>query len=118
MTTGHVKTAFDKHVRTPTAIEELASHLTEFQMADMAEPLASSDVTHIIHEICAWHLHRSHKEGKSKHPTRTYNLTVNHRRRILGSTRGHAGSWNGKTAVLFDTFIKTIKRGDILQDNF
>ena len=25
--------------------------------------------------------------------------------------------WNDKTVVLFDTFIKAIKRGDILQDN-
>ena len=42
---------------------------------------------------------------------------MNHCRRILGTTRGHSGSWNDKTLVLFDTFIKGIKRGDILQDN-
>ena len=44
-------------------------------------------------------------------------MTVNHRRRILGSTRGHPGSWNDKTVVLFDDFLMDIKRGKILQDN-
>ena len=86
-------------------------------MAGMPGTPGSSDATSIIHEQCAWRLRRLHKGGKSKHPTRTYNITVNHRRRILGSTKGHPGSWNDKTVVLFDTFTKAIKRGDILQDN-
>jgi len=108
---------FDKYVLTPTTKEELAGHVAEFEMAGMPGTPGSSDATSIIHEQCAWRLRRLHKGGKSKHPTRTYNITVNHRRRILGSTKGHPGSWNDKTVVLFDTFIKAIKRGDILQDN-
>ena len=44
-------------------------------------------------------------------------MTVNHHRRILGTTRGHPGPWNDKTVVLFDTYIKAIKFGEILQDN-
>ena len=44
---------FDKHVRTPTATKELASHPTEFHMVGMARALASIDATHIIHEMCA-----------------------------------------------------------------
>ncbi|KAL3777685.1 hypothetical protein ACHAWO_007849 [Cyclotella atomus] len=45
-------------------------------------------------------------------------MTVsNHRCRILGSTRGHSGSWNDKKLVLFDTFIRDIKHGDILNDH-
>ena len=44
-------------------------------------------------------------------------MTVNHRRRILGTTTGHPGSWNNKTLVLYDTFIRGIKRGEILDDN-
>lgn len=57
-----------------------------------------------------------HRGQKSKHGTRTFNMTVNHRRRILGTTRGHPGSWNDKTLVLFDEFLRGIKRGEILQD--
>jgi hypothetical protein len=108
---------FDKYVLTPTTKEELAGHTAEFEMAGCPGTPGSTDATSIIHEQCAWRLRRLHKGGKSKHPTRTYNMTVNHRRRILGSTKGHPGSWNDKTVVLFDTFIKAIKRGDILQDN-
>ena len=76
--------------------EELAKHTAEFEMAGMPGTHASSDATSIIHEMCVWRLRRIHKSGKSKHPTRTYNMMVNHRRRILGTTRGHPGSWNEK----------------------
>ena len=108
---------YNKYVHTPTNADEMAMHTKEFEMAGMPGTPASSDATSIIHETCVWRLRRLHKGGKSKHPTRTYNMTVNHRRRILGTTKGHPGSWNDKTIVFFDTFIKAIKRGDILQDN-
>ena len=110
-------TLFKTHVLTPATSEELQSHLGEFEMAGMPGTPGSSDATSIVHEMCAWRLRRIHKGGKSKHPTRTYNMTVNHRRRILGTTRGHPGSWNDKTVVLFDEFIKNIKRGNTLQDH-
>ena len=108
---------YDKYVHTPTTSDELASYLIEFKMAGMAGPQASCGTTHIVHKKCGWRIRRVHRGGKSKHPTRTYNMTVNHRCRILGSTKGHAGSWNDKTVILFDTFVKATKRGEILQDN-
>ena len=95
----------------------MAKHTAEFEMAGMPDTHASSDATSIIHERCAWCLRGIHKGGKSKHPTRTYDMTVNNCRHILGTTRGHPGSWNDKTVVLLDTYIKAIKRGEILQDN-
>ena len=104
-------------MRPVTTKEELAKHTSEFEISGMPGTNAFSDANSIIHERCAWRLRRIHKVGTSKHPTRTYNMTVNHRRRILGTTRGHPGSWNEKTVVLFDTYIKAIKRGEILQDN-
>jgi hypothetical protein len=39
-------------------------------------------------------------------------MTVNHRRRILGTTRGHPGRWNDKTILLFESFLHGLKRGD------
>ena len=107
---------YDKYVSAPLTNEDVEGHMDEFKLAGLTGAFASSDATHILHEMCAWRLRRMHKGGKSKYPTRTYNITVNHRRRILGTTRGHPGSWNDKTLVLFDTFIKGIKRGDILDD--
>ena len=108
---------FEKYVITPATREELKRQLTEFEMAGMPGATASSNATSIVHEMCAWRLRRIHKGGKSKHPTRTYNMAVNHRWRIPGLTRGHSGSWNDKTVVLFDDFLMDIKRGKILQDN-
>ena len=43
--------------------------------------------------------------------TRTYNLTVNHRRQILHSTTGHPGRWNDKTLVRFDSFMSELRNG-------
>jgi hypothetical protein len=108
---------FDKYVRTPVTVEEMRNHTHEFEMAGMPGTLGSSDATHILHEKCSYRLRRLHLGGKSKHPTRTYNITVNHRRRILGTTCGHPGSWNDKSLVLFDSFMIGIKRGEIFDDN-
>ena len=44
-------------------------------------------------------------------PTRTYNSTVNHRRRILSSTCGHPGRWNDKTLVLYDNLSTDLRDG-------
>ena len=58
----------------------------------------------------------SHKGFKLNLPARTYNVTVDHCRRILGSTSGHPGSWNDKTLVLFDELITQVKDGQIPND--
>ncbi|KAL7480196.1 hypothetical protein ACHAW6_005892 [Cyclotella cf. meneghiniana] len=47
---------------------------------------------------------------------RLYNITVNHRRRILHSTKGGPGRWNNKTMILFDTFVKGIHDCNHLDD--
>jgi DDE superfamily endonuclease len=58
----------------------------------------------------------AHKGVKLPMPSRTYNLTVNHRRQILSTTRGHPSRWNDKTLVLFDAFAKGIYDGTVLSD--
>ena len=88
----------------------------EFKQAGMPGAFASTDATHIIHETCNWKSRRAHIGFKSKHATRTYNLTANHRRRILTTTRGYPGSFNDKTLILFDSFIQDIKSGRIHDD--
>ena len=49
-------------------------------------------------------------------PARTYNVTVDHSRRILGSTTGHPGTWNDKTLVLFDDLICNVHHGKLYED--
>ena len=49
-------------------------------------------------------------------PSRTYNMTVNHRRQILSSTFGHPARWNDKTLQLYDSFVTGIQQGTKLDD--
>ena len=57
-----------------------------------------------------------HKGFKLNVPARTYNVTVDHSRRILGSTAGHPGTWNDKTLILFDEFICSVHNGKLHED--
>jgi len=107
---------YKKYVSTPRTKEDIEQHMDEFKLSGMPGACASSDATSIVHEMCSHRIQRVHKGFKSKHPTRTYNLTVNHRREILGTTSGHPGSFNDKTVVLYDDFVMDIKRGHILND--
>ena len=109
-------TLYDRYVVYPTTYEEVKQHMAEFAMAGMHGACGSSDATHITSENCEYNLRNNHIGGKSSHTTRTFNVTVNHRRRILFSTRGGPGRWNDKTLVLFDDFVSGIRDGDILGD--
>ena len=48
---------------------------------------------------------------KLAHTARTYNMTVNHRRRILNTTKGHPARCNDKTLVLFNDLINQLHDG-------
>ena len=48
----------------------------------------------------------------------TYNMTVNHRRRILHSTSGFPATWNDKTVQLYDDLILSVNEGDLDDCNF
>ena len=78
--------------------------------------IGSTDATHVPMLSCPLWASNSHKGFKLNLPARTYNVTVDHCRRILGSTSGHPGSWNDKTLVLFDELITQVKDGQIPND--
>ena len=107
---------FFKYVRAPRTTAEVLTHMEEFNLAGLPGACASTDATSIVHEMCSHRLQRVHKGFKTKHPTRTYNLTADHRREILHTTDGHPGSFNDKTVVLYDSFVCDIKSGSILDD--
>ena len=66
--------------------------------------------------ISFMHLFRpSHIGFKMLHTAQTYNITVNHWRRILSTTSGHSARWNDKTLILFD-LICGLHSGELLQD--
>ncbi len=100
----------------PQAAEEAQTHMVEFSKAGCHGCVGSSDATHIAVEKCSYRLWQNHLGGKTKLTTRTFNLTVNHCRRIISTTPGYPGRWNDKTLVLFDDFVRGIYEGKVLSD--
>ena len=88
----------------------------EYKKAGHPGCVGSTDATHIPFERVEYRLRQSHLGFKSSHTSRTYNITVNHRRQILATTEGHPARWNDKTLVLFDNFVVALNEGRQLQD--
>jgi hypothetical protein len=107
---------YPKWVVFPTDAEAAEEHMHEFKQAGFHGAMGSSDATHIMLERCFYAQRQAHIGFKMTHPARTYNMTVNHRRRILHTTPGHPARWNDKTVVLFDDFIRGIHEGKYLSD--
>ena len=87
-------TLFDRYVVAPANAESAKTHQSEFEEAGMPGCIGSTDATHICMLRCPSQLRNYHMGHKLDLPSRTYNLTTNHRKRILGTTTGHPGRWN------------------------
>ena len=102
---------YDKYVTLPANEEELNDCAAEYGMAGFHGCIGSVDATHIGMLKC-WHkLAQYHDSFKLPMPSRTYNLTATHRRRILSTTEGHPGRWNDKTLVLYDDLATDLRDG-------
>jgi hypothetical protein len=84
---------------------------TEYKMAGFPGCAGSTDATHIIIEVRSYRLRQLHLGYKLAHTARTYNITVNHRRQILSTTKGHPSRFNDKILVLYDDFVNKLKNG-------
>ena len=87
-----------------------------FRQAGFNGCIGSSDGTHVPMLKCSQWASNTHKGFKLNVPARTYNVTVDHSRRILQSTSGHPGTWNDKTLILFDEYICGVHAGMIHND--
>ena len=85
-------------------------------MAGLPGCVGSTDATHVVIERCAYRLRNQHLGGKDSHTTKAFQITVDHKRRILASTPGLPGRWNDKTVVRFDDFVVDLHQGRILND--
>ena len=107
---------FDRYVYLPANKEEAAECAKEYGVAGFNGCIGSGDATHIGMLKCCYRLRNHHDSFKLNMPTRTYNMTVNHRRRILATTHGHPGRWSDKTLIRFDTLANQLKKGEIYSD--
>ena len=89
---------------------------SNFSQAGFNGCIGSSDGTHVPMLKCSQWASNTNKGFKLNVPARTYNVTVDHSRRILHSTTGHPGTWNNKTLILFDDYICGVNEGNIHHD--
>ena len=105
---------FPKFVKIPSTPSEVVDCSYEYALAGCSGALGSGDATHGTLEKCSARLRNNHLGGKSKFTTRAFNMTVNHRRRILWTSQGCPGRWNDKTLQLYDELFRGIRDGTIL----
>jgi len=103
-------------VTMPTTKEQCNAHRHEFDIGGLAGAGYSTDGTHVIMWNCAHNLKQANTGFKQSHPTRSFNVSCNHRKQMLYSTDGHPGRWNDKTLAIMDVFICGTHEGKILQD--
>ena len=68
-------------------------------------------------ECCSFRIRKLNLGYKLAHTARTYNMTVNHRKRILSTTKGYLVRFNDKTLVLYDDFVQSFQNNQY-GDNF
>lgn len=104
-------TLYNKYVLNPTSSMDMKDCEFEFLMAGFPGCIGSTDASHIIMVVCTYRLRQMHLGYKLAHTARTYSMTVNHRRRILNTTKGHPARFNDKILVLFDDLINQLHDG-------
>ena len=109
-------TLYEHYVKTPSTTADVSHHTYEMEKAGFHGCIGSMDATNVKIEMCRAFLAQVHKGFKASFTSRTYNITVNHRRRILSSTSGHPARWNDKTLVRYDQFASGIQNGEVLSD--
>jgi DDE superfamily endonuclease len=107
---------FAQFVTAPATAEDVKANSIEYAVAGFHGAVGSTDATHIVCERLHQSIAQQHMSHKSPHPCRSYNLTCNHRRRILSTTRGFPARWNDKTIVRFDKFVTDIHDGFLYDD--
>jgi Plant transposon protein len=108
---------YDEFVCYPKTSNECRGSTKDMESAGFHGCVASTDATQVTMIRCPVSRGNEHRGPKETLPARTYNISVNHRRKILHTTTGHPSRWNDKTLSHFDVFIKSIKDGNILADH-
>ena len=110
------KHMYPKWVVLPTTDEDIRDSTSEFEEAGLPGAHGSTDGTHVILEKCSARLRNQHLGAKLKFTARAFNLTVNHRRRILSTSPGCPSRWNDKSLQTFDSFLNDIRSGKLYGD--
>ena len=89
----------------------------EYELAGFTGAYASTDYVNIVFDKLPWIYLRQHLGYKQFLTARSYNVTINHRRRMLHSTQGFPARWNDKTVVKFDQFLNDVRINKRFKDH-
>ena len=106
---------FSKYCSHPQSPEEIERAMGVFTQLGLPGCIGSTDCVHIRWERCPAGIRACHK-GKEGFPTLSYEVTVDHTKRIIAATEGHPGARNDKTIVKFDGFVTKIHHGELYAD--
>lgn len=106
---------FSVYCAPPKTEEEIASVTGIYDRLGLPGCIGSVDCVHIRWERCPAGVRSIHK-GKEGYPTLSYEVTVDHTKRIMAATYGHPGTRNDKTIVKFDGFVSAINELQLYQD--
>ena len=109
-------TMFEKYVTLPSDGKVAQEWAIEYLLAGFAGCMGSMDATHVGMLKCFYKLKQFNDSWKLNMPSRTYNATVTHRRRIIHTTKGHPGRWNDQTLQLYDALAKCLRDGSKFDD--
>ena len=98
---------YDKYVYRPKD-QQLEKVLDVFRKMGLPECIGSTDCVHLKWDRCPVSLNQV-CSGKEGYPSLAYSCTVDHHRRILGSTSSFYGARNDKTIVRHDTYITDVR---------
>ena len=96
-----------KYCNPPSTSEEISSSTDIHRRLGLPGCIGSTDCVYIRSERCHASERSNHK-GKEGSATLSYEVTVNHRKKIIADTIGHPGCRNDKTVVKFDGFVTLI----------
>lgn len=106
---------FSVYCSPPDTVEEIKHTTDVYARMGLPGCIGSTDCVHIRWERCPAGGRTGHK-GKEGYPTLSYEVTVDHSKRIMAATQGHPGARNDKTIVKFDGFVTALHDGTLYND--
>ena len=106
---------FSTYCAPPTTVEEIKHTTGVYARMGLPGCIGSTDCVHIRWGRCPAGGRSLHK-GKEGYPTLSYEVTVDHSKKIIGVTQGHPGARNDKTIVKFDGYVTSIHDRKLYQN--
>lgn len=106
------KEMYPIYVHGPRNSDELNTVTSLYSASGFPGCVGSTDCVHVRWEMCPSMWTSVFKNGKHSYCTIAYEMTVDHSKRLMATTRGHYDTTSDKTIVKFDGFIRKVKHDD------